>query len=64
MILGDHEDSENSLKRRSSNALSTAQRRGGREPEWYAPDETRGCMENASLNAQVLTAKVHMHCFT
>jgi hypothetical protein len=30
MILGDHEDSENSLKRKSPNALSAAQRRGGK----------------------------------
>jgi hypothetical protein len=36
MILGDHEDSENSLKRKESNALSAAQRRGGGEPEQYA----------------------------
>jgi hypothetical protein len=50
MILGDYEDSENPLKRRSCNKLSAAQRRGGREAEWYAPDETWGCMENASLN--------------
>jgi hypothetical protein len=47
MIFGDHKDSENSLKRKSPNALSAAQRRGGGEPEGYAPYATRGCMENA-----------------
>jgi hypothetical protein len=56
IILGDHEDSKNSLKIKSLNALFAAQRRGGREPEQYAPYATRGCMENASL-IQVLTAK-------
>jgi hypothetical protein len=50
MILGDRKDSENSLKRRSPNTLSAVQGRGGREPEQYALDATRGCMENASLN--------------
>jgi hypothetical protein len=50
MILRDREDSENSLKRKSPNALSAAEKRGGREPEQYAPDATWGCMENASLN--------------
>jgi hypothetical protein len=30
--------------------LSAAQRRGGGKPEQYAPDATRVCMENASLN--------------
>jgi hypothetical protein len=49
MILEDKEDSENSLKRKSPNALSAAQRRGGKEPEQYAPDATSGCMENAFL---------------
>jgi hypothetical protein len=43
-------DSENSLKRKGPNALSAEQSRGGVEPEQYAPDATRGCMENASLN--------------
>jgi hypothetical protein len=56
MILGDQEDSENSLKRKGLNALSAAQRRGGFEPEQYAPHATRGCRENAS-STQVLTAK-------
>jgi hypothetical protein len=32
MTLGDHEDSENSLKRKSPNALPSAQRRVGGEP--------------------------------
>jgi hypothetical protein len=50
IILGDHEGSKNSLEGKSPNALSTAQRRGGRESGQYAPDATRGCMENASLN--------------
>jgi hypothetical protein len=50
MILRDHENSKNSLKIKSPNALSTAQRRGGGEPEQYAPDATRECMENAFLN--------------
>jgi hypothetical protein len=50
MILSDHEDSENSLKRKSPNALSAAQRRGGRGPEQCATNETRDCMKNASLN--------------
>jgi hypothetical protein len=50
MILGNHEDSENSLKRKSPNALSSAQRKGGGEPKQYAPNSTRGCMENATLN--------------
>jgi hypothetical protein len=50
MNLGDHEDSENFLKRKSPNALPAAQSRGDREPEQYAQDSTRGCMENASLN--------------
>jgi hypothetical protein len=31
-------------------ALSAAQRRGGEEPEQYAPDATWGYKENASLN--------------
>jgi hypothetical protein len=53
MILRDHEDSENSLKRRSPNALSTALRRGGREPDQYAPDATGGFVDNASLNTGV-----------
>jgi hypothetical protein len=48
LILRDHEDLGNSLK--SPNALSAAQRRGGGEPEQYAPGATRGCRENASLN--------------
>jgi hypothetical protein len=56
MILGDQEDSENSLKRKSPNALSAAQRRGGGEPEQHASHATRGCMENAS-STQGLTAK-------
>jgi hypothetical protein len=50
MILGDHKDSKNSLKRRSPNALSAAQKRGGGEQEQYTPDATRDCRENASLN--------------
>jgi hypothetical protein len=50
MIVGDRENSENSLKRKSPNALSAARRRVGGEPEQYAPDATRGCIENASLN--------------
>jgi hypothetical protein len=33
---------KNSLKRKSTNALSAAQRRGGREPEHYTPDATLG----------------------
>jgi hypothetical protein len=33
MILGDHENSENSMKRKIPNALSAAQKREGREPE-------------------------------
>jgi hypothetical protein len=49
VILRNHEDSGNSLKRRSPNALSAAQRRDV-EAVQYAPDATRGCMENASLN--------------
>jgi hypothetical protein len=57
MVLGNDEGSENSLKRKSLNALSATQKRGGAEPEQCAPDATRGCMENASINAQVLTAK-------
>jgi hypothetical protein len=32
----------NSLKRKRMNALSAAQKRGGREPEQYAPQATRG----------------------
>jgi hypothetical protein len=48
MILGDHENSENSLKRKSPNTLPAAQKREGREPE--ASDATRSGMENASLN--------------
>jgi hypothetical protein len=50
MILGDHENSEHSLKRKSPNALSTAQRREGGEQEQYPLDTRRGCMENVSLN--------------
>jgi hypothetical protein len=50
VILGDQESSENSLKGKSPNVLTAAQRRGGREPEQCAPDAARGCMENASLN--------------
>jgi hypothetical protein len=45
MILGDHESSKNSLKRKSSNVLSATQKRGGREP-----DATRSSMENTFLN--------------
>jgi hypothetical protein len=41
---------QNFLKRKSANVLIAAQRRGGGEPEQYAPDATRGCMENASLS--------------
>jgi hypothetical protein len=47
MILGDHTDKKNSLKRTSPNALSAVQKRGRREPEQYSPDATKGCMENA-----------------
>jgi hypothetical protein len=64
MILEDHGDSQNSLKRKSPSALSAAQRRGGREPEQYVPDAIRGCMENASLNTGTKLQKVRMHCFT
>jgi hypothetical protein len=49
MILDDW-DSENSLKRKSAIALSAVQRRGDGDFEQYAPDATRGCTENASLN--------------
>jgi hypothetical protein len=61
MILGDHKDSENSLKRKSLNA---AQRREGGGPEQYAPDATRGCMENASLNTGANCKRYIMQCFT
>jgi hypothetical protein len=64
MILWDHEDSETPLKRKSPNALSAAQWRGGRKPEHYAPDATRGCMENASLNTGADCKKANMPCFT
>jgi hypothetical protein len=40
------------LQLRSPNALSAAQRKGDGEPVQYAPDATRGCMENASLNTR------------
>jgi hypothetical protein len=50
MILGDHEDSENSLKRMSPSALSATERGEGRDPEHCAPDATRGCTDNTSLN--------------
>jgi hypothetical protein len=54
MILRDHEDSENSIKRKSPSALSAHQRRRCTEPEHYAPDATRGCMEDGSLNIDAL----------
>jgi hypothetical protein len=50
MILGDHEDSENSLKIKIPNALSATQRSGGGQTQQYAPDARQGCMETASLN--------------
>jgi hypothetical protein len=48
MILRVCENLENSLKRKSPNALSAAQRNGGGGE--YTPDATRGCMKNAFLN--------------
>jgi hypothetical protein len=64
MIREDHEDSEKSLKRKSPNALSATERKGGGDPEQYAPDATRGCMENASSKHMCYLQKVCMHCFT
>jgi hypothetical protein len=53
IILRDHENSENILKRTNPNALSAAQRYKGAQPKQYAPDAIRGCMENTFLNIGV-----------
>jgi hypothetical protein len=50
VIIGDHEDLENSLKIKESQCIVCSTKEKSGEPEQHAPDATRGCMENASLN--------------
>jgi hypothetical protein len=53
VILGDREDSENSLKI-ESHCIFCSTKEKIREPEQYEPDAIRGCMENASLKTGAL----------